>query len=110
MIPIDFWASFDPWATAMNPDDPSWSTRNPLFTVVGRRRMTSQVRTTIRVNPPSIPTRGEMTSAFRVSITPWEESRSARDWAAGPPDQIRWHQTDPTRAPIKAWDELDGIP
>src|SRR5690349_18360246 len=109
-MPIAFWASFDPWAMAMNPADPSCRTRNPLFTVVGRSGRTSQVRITIRANPQTIPASGDTTRALRVLTTPSDEASSHRAAPAGSPARARWHQADPTIPPTRAWDELDGMP
>ena len=33
IIPIVFWASFEPWLMAIKPDETSWSLRNFLFTI-----------------------------------------------------------------------------
>src|SRR5262245_47435932 len=109
-MPIAFWASFDPWATAMYPADRSCNTRNPLFTTVGRSGRTTHVRMTMRVNPQSIPASGDRTRALSVLTTPCDETSSHRAVPAGSPLSARWHQTAPTIPPIRACDELDGMP
>src|SRR5947209_5933156 len=75
MMPIDFCASLDPWANAMNPADTSCRLRNPRFTAVGRIRRTIQSSTIIRANPPSRPNSGDSTSASSARVTPRDDNR-----------------------------------
>ncbi len=35
MMPIVFWASFEPWLNAMNPADTTWRRRNRTFRRAG---------------------------------------------------------------------------
>jgi hypothetical protein len=43
MIPIDFWASLEPWEKAIAQAERSWRRRDTLVTVRGRVRRNPQV-------------------------------------------------------------------
>ena len=101
MMPIVFWASFEPWLNAIAAADRTWSRRKRSLIRLGfALRKTFRI-TSIAVNPITTPRIGESTSGSRTfsAIPPTLI-------AAGPTDTI----TAPTSPPIRAWlDEL-GMP
>lgn len=62
IIPIVFWASFEPWLNAIKPDDMSCNFLNCLFTVCGfslKIRIIHAIKS-IRVNPTQNPKTGDV--------------------------------------------------
>ena len=94
MIPIVFWASFEPCENAMNPADPTCSRRKtPLIWRRGERWKV-QYSTTIRANASANPIAGEVTIGIRTRLTmPLTLN------ALGPAAT----SVAPNRPPIRAW-------
>src|SRR5689334_14533113 len=100
MMPIDFWASLEPWEKAIAQADTSWSRREARVTSSGRTRLQAQVRATITKNAMKNPIVGDTT---RGTSTFW--TRACHLKALSP----AWATTAPARPPMRACEELDGI-
>ncbi len=62
------------------------------------------------MNPPSRPASGDSTSALSARVTP-RDVTSSPSAAPGPTlSNTSWHQAAPTMPPMRACDELDGMP
>src|SRR6266576_175823 len=101
MIPIVFWASFEPWLNAMNAAETSWRRRKRSLIRWGFARLKTFRRMTMSRNPPTTPAIGEPTSGrITLLMTP------STLIAPAPTDAT----TAPSSPPIRAWlDEL-GMP
>ena len=101
MIPIVFWASLAPWACDKSAELASCAPLKNLSTRAGPMFWNSQYTATIRRKPASIPTSGEMTMNDSVCthLTPQVMALHPALATAAP-----------AYPPIRACDELDGIP
>src|SRR3954470_23404308 len=101
MIPIDFCASLEPCEKAIPHADNNCSRREPTRTVPGLKLRAIQVSPTIMKKATTKPRVGDSTSGTSTFCT------SACHLKAPTPACAT---TAPPSPPIKAWDELDGIP
>lgn len=100
MIPIVFCASLEPWANEAEHADSICSRLNFRFIFTGDDPLNSQNKIVITVLPNTRPTKGEVINPVRILKKPSQMT------APVPLRAI----TAPINPPIKAWDELLGIP
>src|ERR671910_1403461 len=101
ITPIVFWASLVPWASASNPPDTVWPSRNPLVTGPGRIRPTILYAARIASAPTTNAAIGATTAGIRNCPTTPSASTAPVPTAA---------TVAPTSPPIRAWEELAGRP
>jgi hypothetical protein len=100
MIPIDFWASLEPWAKEAVQAESICSLRKLLLTRAGDDPEKIQNKMIITILPIIRPKMGERIRPAKILVKPYHLT-----WCI-PKEPI----TEPVRPPIKAWDELLGMP
>lgn len=99
-MPIVFCASLPPWPRLYRPADSSCSRRKRRSTLLGAVRKYSHDTPSMNSEPRMKPSSGEMKMNATVFNSPSMFSELQPDFASAAP----------TRPPISACDELDGIP
>ena len=102
IIPIDFWASFPPWLSAINAPANTCNFKNSLFTTDLLCDFKIQFSININIYPTINPINGER---INHKITLWK-----RLYQLTTSKVIVYAIPPPISAPINAWDELLGIP
>ena len=101
MTPIVFWASFEPWLNAMNAAETTWSRRKRSLIRAGWARRKRFSRTTMKPNPITTPSTGDVTRG--KSTLPTMPSTLSTPVPAATIDA-------PIRPPISEWLLELGIP
>src|SRR4051794_20913985 len=99
MTPIVFCASCRPCPQAIAADDSHWPYLNPRLVRFGCARRNSHRMSSITRKAPTKPTNGDSTIGMTTLSTIVDQCTVVPDASAAP-----------TRPPIKAWDDDDGIP
>ena len=101
MMPIVFWASLLPWLNAMNAADPIWRRRKTAVEALRVGRRNTLKMSAMNSRPTVNPTIGEPTSGTRTFVTMPSMFH----------DEMPAEMSDaPSRPPIRAWLDDDGIP
>ena len=100
MMPMVFCASLPPWPSEYRPADTSCMRRKRRSTFEGGVRKYSHDTSSMKNEPSTKPSSGEMKMNATVFSSPSQLSDPQPDFASAAP----------TRPPISACDELDGMP
>ena len=100
MMPMVFCASLPPWPRLYAAADTSCARRNQVSTLRGVERTNTHDTSTIMIEPRMKPSSGEMTMNSTVLSRPPPTSAPVPDLATAAP----------TRPPISACEDDDGMP